>query len=151
MQTKRNLTSDTLTKQLHKDALAAESSRETVCLYSSHNMGALGGQFIQEMHELSEKGGCQKIKQFEQDLEMAEKRISEIDNVIMKLFEQNALGKTSNERFEKMSSAYENDQKELTQKRNERKEKIRAEKKKNLIDIMGNIILAQWRSCLQDM
>ena len=87
MQTKRNLTSDTLTKQLHKDALAAESSRETVCLYSSHNMGALGGQFIQEMHELSEKGGCQKIKQFEQDLEMAEKRISEIENVIMKLFE----------------------------------------------------------------
>lgn len=69
----------------------------------------------------------------------------------MKLFEQNALGKISNERFEKMSSAYENDQKELTQKRNERKEKIRAEKKKNLIDIMGNIILAQWRSCLQDM
>ena len=94
------------------------------------NMGTLGDQFIQEMHELSEKGGCQKIKQFEQDLEIAEKRISEIDNVIMKLFEQNALGKISDERFEKMSFAYENEQKELTQKRNELKEKIRAEEKK---------------------
>ena len=94
------------------------------------NMEALGDQFIQEMHELSEKGGCQKIKQFEQDLEIAEKRISEIDNVIMKLFEQNALGKISDERFEKMSAAYENEQKELSQKRNELKEKIRAEEKK---------------------
>ncbi len=55
------------------------------------SMEALGDQFIEEMHELSEKGGGQKIKQFRKDLEIAEKRIAEIDNVIMKLFEQNAL------------------------------------------------------------
>ena len=53
------------------------------------------------MHELSEKGGSKKIKQFEKDLEVAEKRIAEIDSVIMKLFEQNALGKDFwSERFE---------------------------------------------------
>ncbi len=94
------------------------------------NMEALGDQFIQEMHELSEKGGSKKIKQFEKDLEVAEKRIAEIDNVIMKLFEQNALGKISDERFEKMSSAYESEQKELAQKRDELRTKIRAEEKK---------------------
>lgn len=94
------------------------------------NMEALGDQFIQEMHELSEKGGSKKIKQFEKDLEVTEKRIAEIDNVIMKLFEQNALGKISDERFEKMSSAYESEQKELAQKRDELRTKIRAEEKK---------------------
>ena len=94
------------------------------------SMEALGDQFIEEMHELSEKGGGQKIKQFRQDLDIAEKRITEIDNVIMKLFEQNALGKISDERFEKMSSAYENEQKELTQKRDNLKARIIAEEKK---------------------
>lgn len=79
---------------------------------------------------MSEKGGGQKIKQFRQDLEIAEKRIAEIDSVIVKLFEQNALGKISDERFEKMSSAYENEQKELTQKRDDLKARIIAEEKK---------------------
>lgn len=64
-------------------------------------MEELGGQFIEEMHELSEKGGDQRIQQFGQNLEATEKRIVEIDTMIMKLFEQNALGKISDERFEK--------------------------------------------------
>ncbi len=90
----------------------------------------MGEQFIEEMHKLSEKGGGQKIEQYRQELETAEKWIAEIDNVIMKLFEQNALGKITDERFEKTSSAYENKQKELTQKRNDLKAKIRAQEKK---------------------
>ena len=94
------------------------------------NMEDLGEQFIEEMHELSEKGGGQKIEQYRQELETAEKRIAEIDNVIMKLFEQSALGKITEERFEKMSTAYENEQKELTQKRNDLKAKIKEEEKK---------------------
>ncbi len=94
------------------------------------NMEVLGDQFIEEMHELSEKGGDRKIQQFKQDLEVAEKRIAEIDSVIMKLFEQNALGKISDERFEKMSSAYENEQQELNHKRDELRSKISAEEKK---------------------
>ncbi len=36
------------------------------------SMEALGDQFIEEMHELSEKGGGQKIKQFRKELEIAE-------------------------------------------------------------------------------
>ncbi len=94
------------------------------------NMEELGEQFIEEMHELSEKGGDQKIRQFGQNLEMAEKRIAEIDGMVMKLFEQNALGKISDERFEKRSSAYEDEQRELNQKRDDLKEKIKAEEKK---------------------
>jgi len=94
------------------------------------NMEALGDQFIEEMQELSEKGGSQKIQQFKEDLNIAQKRIEEIDNVIMKLFEQNALGKISDERFEKMSIAYENEQKDLIEKRDKLKAKITAEEMK---------------------
>lgn len=93
-------------------------------------MEALGNQFIEEMQELSEKGGSQKIERFRQDMEKTEKRIAEIDSVIMKLFEQNALGKISDERFEKMSLAYENEQKELAQKRDDLKARISTEEKK---------------------
>ncbi|MCM0744391.1 recombinase family protein [Clostridioides difficile] len=94
------------------------------------NMEALGDQFIEEMRVLSETGGNEKIQKFRQDLEIAEKRIAEIDSVIMKLFEQNALGKISDERFEKMSNAYENEQRELTNRRDELKGKIEAEEDK---------------------
>ena len=48
----------------------------------------------------------------------------------MKLFEQNALGKISDERFEKMSISYENEQSELKLKRNDLKDKIESEEKK---------------------
>ena len=95
------------------------------------SMEALGDQFIEEMHELSEKGGSQRIRQFKQDLELTEKRIAEIDSVIKKLFEQNAFGKISDERFEKLSSDYENEQRELAQKRNDLRAKIRDEEKKS--------------------
>ena len=94
------------------------------------NMEALGDQFLEEMKELSEKGGNEKIQHLKQSLEVAEKRIEEIDNVIMKLFEQNALGKISDERFEKMSISYENEQSELKLKRNDLKDKIESEEKK---------------------
>ncbi len=91
------------------------------------NMETLGNQFIEEMRALSESGGGKKIKQFKQELELAEKRIAEIDSIIMKLFEQNVAGKISDGRFEKMSVSYENEQRELEERRKALKEKIEAE------------------------
>ena len=91
------------------------------------NMETLGDQFIEEMRVLSESGGGKKIKQFKQELELAEKRIAEIDSIIMKLFEQNVAGKISDGRFEKMSVTYENEQRELEERRKALKEKIDAE------------------------
>ena len=90
-------------------------------------METLGDQFIEEMRVLSESGGGKKIKQFKQELELAEKRIAEIDSIIMKLFEQNVAGKISDGRFEKMSVSYENEQRELEERRKVLKEKIEAE------------------------
>ena len=105
------------------------------------NMETLGDQFIEEMRVLSESGGGKKIKQFKQELELAEKRIAEIDSIIMKLFEQNVAGKISDGRFEKMSVTYENEQRELEERRKELKEKIEAEdyKTKNTTQFLETI------------
>jgi len=46
-------------------------------------------------------------------LAQSEKRINELDDVIAKLFEKNAVGVISDERFQKMSQGYEREQKDL--------------------------------------
>lgn len=95
------------------------------------NMETLGDRFMEEMRELSETSGNKKIYQFKQELVTLEKRIEEIDRIIMKLFEQNALGKITDERFSKMSLTYESEQKEVTQRYKELQSKVKTEEKKS--------------------
>lgn len=54
-------------------------------------------------------------KRLEQAVEQGIKRIAEIDRLIEKVFEQNAIGILSDERFSKMLQSYEKEQKALTQ------------------------------------
>ena len=54
-------------------------------------------------------------KRLEQAVEQGTKRIVEIDRLIEKVFEQNAIGVLSDERFSKMLQSYEKEQKALTQ------------------------------------
>lgn len=54
-------------------------------------------------------------KRLEQAVEQGTKRIVEIDRLIEKVFEQNASGILSDERFSKMLQSYEKEQKALTQ------------------------------------
>lgn len=54
-------------------------------------------------------------KKLEQAVEQGTKRIAEIDRLIEKVFEQNASGVLSDERFSKMLQSYEKEQKVLTQ------------------------------------
>lgn len=54
-------------------------------------------------------------KRLEQAVEQGTKRIAEIDRLIEKVFEQNASGILSDERFSKMLQSYEKEQKALTQ------------------------------------
>ena len=52
-------------------------------------------------------------EQAKRQLEKQERRINELDSIIQKLFESNALGKLTDERFAKMSAGYEKEQAEL--------------------------------------
>ena len=49
-------------------------------------------------------------------MEKAKKRISELDTIIQKLFESNAAGRISDERFDTLSRGYEQEQSELKDK-----------------------------------
>jgi len=55
----------------------------------------------------------QNLKSAKQNLEQSKRRITEVDKVLAKLYEDNALGKISDERFEGLYSNYENERKEL--------------------------------------
>ncbi len=54
-------------------------------------------------------------KKLRQSVEQSEKRIAEIDNLIEKVFEQNATGILSDERFSKLLQNYEHEQKHLSE------------------------------------
>lgn len=61
-------------------------------------------------HKLSKQ---QDLKAAKLKLSQSKARIEEIDRVLTKLYEDNALGKITDERFEKLSSTYEKEQREL--------------------------------------
>jgi len=94
------------------------------------NMKKMGEDFIDEMRKLSEKNGSQTIGQYKKELETLAKRIVELDNIIAKLFEENVLGKISDERFSKLSTTYENEQSEVNKRHAELKTKVEDEEKK---------------------
>ena len=69
-------------------------------------------------------------KRLEQAVEQGTKRIAEIDRLIEKVFEQNAIGVLSDERFSKMLQSYEKEQKALTQEVSESRQTLEEAKQK---------------------
>ena len=69
-------------------------------------------------------------KRLEQAVEHGTKRIAEIDRLIEKVFEQNAIGVLSDERFSKMLQSYEKEQKALTQEVAESRQTLEEAKQK---------------------
>ena len=69
-------------------------------------------------------------KRLEQAVEQGTKRIAEIDRLIEKVFEQNAIGVLSDERFSKMLQSYEKEQKALTQEVPESRQTLEEAKQK---------------------
>ena len=69
-------------------------------------------------------------KRLEQAVEQGTKRIVEIDRLIEKVFEQNAIGVLSDERFSKMLQSYEKEQKALTQEIAESRQTLEEAKQK---------------------
>ena len=70
------------------------------------------------LYLLAKKNNAMRQKEYQhlqQAVENGTKRIAEIDRLIEKVFEQNAGGVLSDERFAKMLQSYEKEQKSLTQ------------------------------------
>ena len=69
--------------------------------------------FRQAMEQQLHAESAKQIAANRQALERSEKRISELKRLFIKIYEDNASGKLSDERFDMMSQTYEAEQKEL--------------------------------------
>ena len=73
-----------------------------------------------------------EYKRLEQSVEQSSKRIAEIDRLLEKVFEQNASGVLSDERFSKMLQSYEKEQKALTQEVADNRQTLQEAKQKSV-------------------
>lgn len=69
--------------------------------------------FLKKLEQQSQAQFSKNNKRQRQQLQKDKHRSKEIDNIIQKLYEDNLLGKISDERFVKLSQSYEEEQKQL--------------------------------------
>ena len=69
--------------------------------------------FLKKLEQQSQAQFSKNNKRQRQQLKKDEHRSKEIDSIIQKLYEDNLLGKISDERFVKLSQSYEEEQKQL--------------------------------------
>ena len=70
-------------------------------------------EFVELLSKKSERDLNRQFRECSRELEQATQRITKLDSVIQRLYEDNLDGKISDERFAKMTSTYEQEQKDL--------------------------------------
>ena len=88
-------------------------------------------EFIELAMQNSQHKQSAELKAAKKRLAQSEKRISDLDKLFTRLYEDNVSGKISDERFEMMSKNYEAEQKELQQIIPELSQFIEAREQKN--------------------
>lgn len=88
-------------------------------------------EFIELAMQNSQQKQSAELKAAKKRLAQSEKRVSELDKLFTRLYEDNVSGKISDERFEMMSKNYESEQKELRQIIPELSQFIEAREQKN--------------------
>ena len=74
---------------------------------------AFGKEFARKQMECYSEDKKRELAEKRRELNKAKKRIAEIDGLIQKLYEDNAIGKISDERYVTLSMSYEEEQREL--------------------------------------
>ena len=84
-------------------------------LYGSSSNGDLDQDFFDcSLHRKSkEKCSCEQIRIRRKRLESNERRIAELKRLFIKIYEDNASGRLSDDRFDMLSLTYETEQKQL--------------------------------------
>ena len=70
-------------------------------------------EFISLVEKSHERTSEQEFKSAKNELSKAEQRFAELDHIIKKIYEDNATGRLTNERFDKMYGEYETEQSRL--------------------------------------
>lgn len=100
--------------------------------------------FLYLFAKQSTLGRESSIRTMKQEFERSKKRIVELDKLIERIYEDNVLGKISDERFYRMSANYETEQKELLDAVNRTEQSIRKVEQEK-IDL--KVFLEAIRSC----
>ena len=77
------------------------------------NVQAFEKEFARKQMECYSEDKKKELAEKRRELNKAKKRIAEIDGLIQKLYEDNAIGKISDERYATMALSYEEEQQEL--------------------------------------
>ena len=88
--------------------------------------------FLKKLEQQSQAQFSKDNKRQHQQLQKDEHRSKEIDSIIQKLYEDNLLGKISDERFVKLSQSYEEEQKQLQTSISDLTEKLAKQQEDNL-------------------
>ena len=88
--------------------------------------------FLKKLEQQSQAQFNKDNKNQRQQLQKDEHRSKEIDNIIQKLYEDNLLGKISDERFVKLSQSYEEEQRQLQTSISDLTEKLTKQQEDNL-------------------
>ena len=88
--------------------------------------------FLKKLEQQSQAQFSKDNKRQRQQLQKDEYRSKEIDNIIQKLYEDNLLGKISDERFVKLSQSYEEEQRQLQTSISDLTEKLTKQQKDSL-------------------
>ena len=109
---------------------------EAILLHELHAITAYAREHEQDFIELvtkkSEKELNQQLKDSRKELEASMARITRLDTLVQRLYEDNVDGKISDERFEKLSATYEAEQKQLQERTAELQEFIDRAKEQHL-------------------
>ena len=81
-------------------------------------------EFIELVTKQSEKDLNRQLRDSHKELEQAKSIIAKLDTIVQRIYEDNLAGKISDERFAKMSTIYDAEQKELEQRQIELQEFI---------------------------
>ena len=96
------------------------------------NIQAFEKEFVRKQLESYDADKKKELTAKRRELEKAKKRIAEIDKLIQRIYEDNVIGKLSDERFATLSNTYETEQKELKEKLPEMESYLEAETDKTV-------------------
>ena len=107
-------------------------------------------EFVNMAMEYASTAQSQEVKKARKMLTQSEKRISELDKLFTRLYEDNVSGKISDERFAQMSANYDGEQQQLKQTVSELKDFIEATEQKTA-DVSNFIHLVRKYTFIEEL
>lgn len=109
------------------ERIVLENLKEVIQYVSNYE-----DEFVQMIMDSDMRQRNRELAQKKKRLAEIQKRIGELDTIFQRIYEDNIIGKLSDERFMKMSKGYENEQHTLQTEANEIQSELQQEEKKSV-------------------